>query len=433
MKIVRAILISIGAVFAVPHLAFAATNPVVDQFANQSLTTFITIASVASILFLIHGGYQYITSTGNPEKLSQAKKTIRNTLIGLTMIIGTGVIVAMLQNAFVTPSTSGSTQTMALQPIEPAEPAEGLTQVLIDAVVGFLQTIIQSATKPLVDGVISFLTTVPSFAQNSVVFNLWFVMTGIVDSLFLILVAILGFKVMSTSTFGFDELELKHLLPRIAFAFLGANVSIFLIDWMLSLSNVLIQAVLATTGGLSEAWVLNAFNPATIVTGTTSLITLIFMLLFIILTVILLLYYIGRLITLAVGAVLSPFIFLLWLLPGFTDFATVAARSYVIVIFTIFVHVVIIQLASAFLTIPGQTGTNPVISILVGVATLFTLLKTPGMIMQFAFYSASSSALRKLGGQIIHVISSRKVETPRPTPAPSSNGQVVAPRKQVAL
>ena len=342
MKLLRILLISIGAVFAVPHIAFATTNPVVDQFANQSLTTFISIASVASILFLIHGGYQYISSTGNPEKLSQAKKTIRNTLIGLTMIIGTGVIMSVLQNAFLTPSTPGTTQTMALQPIEPAQPSDGLTQVLIDAVVGFLQTIIQSATKPLIDGVISFLTTVPSFTQNSVVFNLWLVMTGIVDSLFLILVAILGFKVMSTSAFGFDELELKHLFPRIALSFLGANVSIFLIDWILSLSNVLVQAVLTTTGGLSNAWVLDAFNPATIVTGTTSLISLIFMLLFIILTVVLLLYYIGRLITLSVGAVLSPFIFLMWLLPGFTDFATVATRSYIIVIFTIFIQVVII-------------------------------------------------------------------------------------------
>lgn len=431
MKLFLPILISIGAVFTVPDLAFAATNPAVDQFANQSLTTFITIASVASILFLIRGGYHYITSTGNPEELDHAKKTIRNTLIGLTLIIGSGVLVSLLQNAFLTPSTPGSTQTMALQPIEPAEPEEGLTQVLIDAVVGFLQTIIQSATKPIVDGIITFLTTVPSFAQNSVVFNLWLVIVGIVDSLFLILVAILGFKVMSTSVFGFDELEFKHLLPRIGLAFLGANVSIFLIDWMLSLSNVLIQAILASTGGLTEAWVLNAFDPGTIGTNGqgTAVITLIFMLLFIILAIVLLLYYIGRLITLSVGAVLSPFIFLLWLLPGFADFAIVAARSYVIVIFTVFIHVVIIQLAASFLTIPGQSGTNSIISILVGVATLFTLLKTPGMIMQFAFYSASGSALRKLGGQIIHVISSRKVETP----SPSSNGQGVTPRKQVAL
>jgi hypothetical protein len=102
-----------------------------------------------------------------------------------------------------------------------------------------------------------------------------------------------------------------------------------------------------------------------------------------------------------------------------------------VVIFTVFIHVVIIQLASAFLTIPGQAGTNPVISILVGVATFFTLLRTPGMIMQFAFYSAANGAMRKLGGQIIHVVSSRANNSQQPS-SPDER-KVVARRKTVAL
>ncbi len=391
MKLFFYLLIGIGAIFAFPDVAFAATNPAVDVFANKTLTTFITIATLASVLFLIRGGYQYITSSGNPEGLAHAKLTIRNTLIGLVLILGSGILLSVLQTALTTPSAPGTAQTLALKPIAPAAPADGLTQVLIDAVVGFLQTIIQSATKPIVDGVISFLTMTPSFVQSSPVFNLWLVVVGIVDSLFLLLIALLGFQVMSASTFGFDELDFKHLLPRIALAFLGTNSSIFIIDWMLSLANVLIQAILASTGGLDHAWVLNAFDPSTIGTNGagTAVITLIFMLLFIILAVVLLLFYIGRLITLSVGAVLSPFIFLLWLLPGFTDFAIVAARSYIVVVFTVFL--------------------------------------TPGMVMQFAFYSASSSAMRKLGGQIIHVVSSRRTDSPPPTEG------IRIPRKQVAL
>ena len=36
----------------------------------------------------------------------------------------------------------------------------------------------------------------------------------------------------------------------------------------------------------------------------------------------LLVYYVGRIIILFIGAALSPLVVLLWLLPGFRDFAT---------------------------------------------------------------------------------------------------------------
>jgi len=52
--------------------------------------------------------------------------------------------------------------------------------------------------------------------------------------------------------------------------------------------------------------------------------------------------------------------------------------------------VVIIQLASVFLTFDGQTGTNPLISILVGIGLLPVLLKTPNTLLNFVFYTTSS-------------------------------------------
>ena len=240
-------------------------------------------------------------------------------------------------------------------------------------------------------------------------------MVGIVDSLFVLVIALLGFQVMSASTFGYDELEFKHVLPKVGLAFLAANTSIFLIDWTISVCNVLILAVLNTTGGIDKAWVLNSFNPELLTAGASGisgslLITLIFMILFIILAIILLLFYISRLIVLSVGAVLSPFIFLIAALPEFSDFAKISIKAYLVSVFTVFVHVVIIQLASSFLTLPEQVGTNSIISILVGIATLFSLIKAPALILQFTFYSAANSAVRKLGGQIVHVVSSVRTQ-----------------------
>lgn len=394
-----------------PALVFAAeTNSEISTFTNQTLSTLIIFATAAATFFLVRGGYMYITSSGKPDALEHAKLTVRNALIGLVIIISAAVFSSLLQGAFNTPSTSASSAQLNLSPIQPVTPSDGLTQVLLDAIAGFLQNIVQSATKPLTDGIMTFLTNTPSILTNSVIFNFWLVMVGITDSLFALVVALLGFHFMSASTFGFEEIEFKHLLPRVGLAFLGANMSIFLCDWIVLSCNTLIAAVLHATGGLNSAWILNAFAPTSIVTKTTPLITFIFMILFIIVAIMLLLFYVSRLIIIALGAVMSPFIFLLWAIPKFADFAEVSVKTYITAVYTVFVHVVIIQLAASFLTVSSQSGTNSLISILIGIGLLSTLLKTPSIMMQLVFYNTGGGMVRKIGGQIMNVISTSSKE-----------------------
>jgi len=387
---------------------FAASNNEIANFTNQTLNALIIIASLASTFFIIKGGYAYITSSGKPDSIEQAKTTIRNALLGLVVVLAAAVISSVLNHVFSTPSVNFTSTQIDLKPIQPSTPSNGLTQVLLDAIAGFLQNIVQSATKPLTEGIVSFLTTTPSIVTNSVIFNFWLIILGITDSLFALLIALLGFHLMSASTFGFEEIEFKHLLPRVGLAFLAANTSIFLADWIVLSCNTLVQAVLHATGGIGSAWVLNAFDPTTLATGTTALITLIFMILFVILAVVLLLFYITRLILISLGAVISPLIFLLWTIPKFADFAEISIKTYITTVYTVFVHLVIIQLASAFLAVPGQAGTNSLISILVGIGLLFTLLKTPAMMMQLVFYNSGRGMVQKIGGQIINVISTDK-------------------------
>lgn len=426
-------LLKIGS-FVAAFLTFAspvsaAGNSTVAAFTTQTLNALIIIASAAATFFLIKGGYTYITSSGNPNAIESAKTTIRNAALGLVLILGAAVIASLLNSIFTTPAGDFTATQLQLTPIEPQSPSNGLTQVLLDAIAGFLQNIVQSATKPLTDGIISFLTTTPSLANNSVVFNFWLVMVGITNSLFALIIALLGFHLMSASTFGFEEVELRLLLPRIGLAFLAANTSIFLADWLVLSCNTLVKAVLSATGGINNAWVLNAFDPAALATGTSPLITLIFMVLFIIVAVVLLLFYISRLIIISLGAVLAPLIFLLWTLPKFASFAEISIKTYIIAIYTVFVHVVIIQLASAFLTVPGQVGTNSLISILVGVGVLFTLLKTPSIMMQLVFYTSRSGLIGKVGGQIVNVISTAKSPAASQAAAAGSGGAIKTPGK----
>ncbi len=111
---------------------------------------------------------------------------------------------------------------------------------------------------------------------------------------------------------------------------------------------------------------------------------------------------------LAFGAVISPLVCAIALIPSLADFAANLTKAYFITIFTVFIHVVIIQLASAFLTVPGQVGTNPVISVLIGIALFSILLKSTATAIQLALMSGSTNTVKKLGGQIMNVISINK-------------------------
>jgi len=135
------------------------------------------------------------------------------------------------------------------------------------------------------------------------------------------------------------------------------------------------------------------------------MITLIFIVIFVVLASVLLLFYISRLMILAFGAVISPLVCLIALIPSLTDFAGNLAKAYFVTIFTVFIHVVIIQLASAFLTVPDQVGSNPVISILIGVALFSILLKSTATTIQLALASGSTNSIKKIGGQLMNVIS----------------------------
>lgn len=415
--------------FILPSTVFAATPAEITSYTTDTLNIITIIAAAAAVFFLVKGGYLYITSSGKPDALEGAKKTIRNALVGLVIVLASGMVVSVFRNAFNSGTGSTTTSSVNLTAIQTVKPSDGLTQVLIDAVSSFMQNIVESATKPIVDGVIGHLTTTPNLLSNSVVVNFWLVSLGIVDSLFVVVVALLGLQFMSTATLGFEELELKHVLPRIGLAFLGANISLFLADYAIITCNALVKGVLNSTGGLNHAWIVDAINPATLITGTTPLITIIFLVLFLIIAIVLLLMYVSRLIMIALGGVLSPFVFLLWTLPKFADFAEIAIKSYLVSVFMIFVHVVVIQLASSFLAIPDHSG-NSLVSIAVAIGLFFSLLKVPSLMMQMMLYTSHNGTFKKMGNQMMNVMTTEK-GTASASRAATSSEAVKLPRKVI--
>lgn len=226
---------------------------------------------------------------------------------------------------------------------------------------------------------------------------------GIANALFVAVVALIGFQFMSAAALGFEELSLKQLLPKLALTFVAMNSSIFIIDIVISLSNAMIKALESLNGSIS-VW--QALGTVTAQAGAQGLVALMIMVVFLILTAILLIYYVMRIVTLYVGAILSPIVILLSSTPGFRDFSISAIKLYLTNIFTLFVHIIILMLsASLFLGLSQKNGDqalDPVMSMVLGVATLIALLKTQGLMMQLSYVSVGPKALRSLGTKFMH-------------------------------
>lgn len=392
------------------HLSlFADTSSavaVVRDWVTPTVRLFAALAGIACTFFIVNSGYMYMTSAGRPEQMEQAKHVLKSALIGMIIVLAAVTLTSILANAYGHNTAAQQSSLPSLQPIPQNSVGNALVDVIIKAVTGFLNNIVQAVATPFLAALDFFTKETPLMAGNQSVFNLWLAMVAIANTLFVVILALMGLHVMSAASFGFDEIEFKHLLPRVGLIFLLMNTSVFLIDGIIEFSNVLIQAV-GKLSGSSTVW--QTLTGVLKEAGGQSAAALLIMLAFLILTVVLLVYYVGRLVTLFIGAVLSPLIVLLWLVPGFRDFSETAAKTYLSTIFVLFVHVVILQLAASLFTGMSAANSNQlpdtILSMIVGLATVMALLRTQGLMMQFSYVSLGSRNARKLGGQFINGVS----------------------------
>lgn len=79
---------------AYAHPVFAATGGVsnVENFIKSIITVLSAIAGLVATLFLVVGGIGYMTSSGNPDNLDRAKRTIMHSLYGLAIVISAFVV-----------------------------------------------------------------------------------------------------------------------------------------------------------------------------------------------------------------------------------------------------------------------------------------------------------------------------------------------------
>lgn len=79
-------------VWVSPALAESADLSQVQSFIQSVIQALVTLAGLLAAGFFVMGGIHYITSSGNPEHLDRAKRTILFSALGLAVAIGAFVL-----------------------------------------------------------------------------------------------------------------------------------------------------------------------------------------------------------------------------------------------------------------------------------------------------------------------------------------------------
>ena len=89
-----ALFVAVGLPFVLTEPAFAQTAGVsnVENFIRSVITVLAGLAGMVATGFFVAGGFTYITSSGNPEQLDKAKRTLTWSAIGLAIVIAAFVL-----------------------------------------------------------------------------------------------------------------------------------------------------------------------------------------------------------------------------------------------------------------------------------------------------------------------------------------------------
>jgi len=93
------------------------------QYINMIYTLSITLSIILATIMIIYGGYKYMTSSGNPETLAEAKDIITGAIVGLVLLVLAALILRTISPSIVggnnqqnTTSTQNQTNTSTQPP-----------------------------------------------------------------------------------------------------------------------------------------------------------------------------------------------------------------------------------------------------------------------------------------------------------------------------
>lgn len=400
------LLSSVIGFLANPQIVYAASEPPSSNFLDSLFKFLFILAPLVAIVFIAKGGLEIVTSGGDPNALAHGKRTARNAAIGLVFVIAARVIVSIFSSIFIPYTGAPVSDLFTAQPVEVAQAESGIVSVLLEGILGFLRAVVESFVSPVIEAFVAFFTNTPSLLGNSTVVKYWLIILGITESLFVLVMILLGYNLMTGDVFGLvGEQSPKQIILRLGAGMAGAALSLFIADTLVGLANFMVDTVNQSSGGLAHSWVLNIIHTPSI---GSSLAVLLLSIAYIVLAIMLIVLYAMRLAVVVAGAVFFPFIFLFLVIPRLHGFAEGLIRNYIIAVFLPFTHLVIIQLFAEFLKMPEQK--NDFVSFLSAIGLFLVLLKIPGFLSTMAARGAESEVSRqmvtKISGSISSMVSS---------------------------
>ena len=217
--------------------------------------------------------------------------------------------------------------------------------------------------------------------------NAW--MVGVVDSVLVLLLVIGGYQAL----LGQNHL-LKELAPRFLLSGIAATGSLFFLTQCIEVQNQLclgFQAALATAGVGNLTLPLGVIN-----WGLAPLYEALTYLIDVLMSVLLCLQMLVRIGLLDFLIILSPLGFMCFALPQTMAWGRLWAQAFVSTLLLQFFQTVCIGLGSVLISSFGH-ATYTVISVLVGIATLYIALKLPNMLLSNVLRASVGSVHRDAG------------------------------------
>ena len=77
-----------------------AVNSDLGTFISKSISAVIMVAAVATFIYMIYGGVEWVTSGGEKGKLEEARNRITNAILGLAIVAASWAIFRLIDYFF---------------------------------------------------------------------------------------------------------------------------------------------------------------------------------------------------------------------------------------------------------------------------------------------------------------------------------------------
>lgn len=214
--------------------------------------------------------------------------------------------------------------------------------------------------------------------QNGVVLAFWRTLVAVADAALALIVCWAGYNSIVAHGTGGRYHEARQVIPRVALAALGINLSLIVAQTLIDVNNALCGVVSDPFAKILSLLALNSAN------GTSGVAFFVLFLTFGVVGLLLVVQMVVRLAMLDVLIVTAPLGLVCWALPQTHAWAQLWTRAFVSTVFVQFLQMLALTLGGGLIAFFPSAGLfAALMDLIVGLATLYLTLKIPSFLRSF--------------------------------------------------